>query len=68
MIVALKVRGMDNDPLVKAELIYRMRDKVIASIQSLIDVDAVIVTTSSNERSRVCMNPLIDTKWDLLMQ
>ena len=48
--------------------LYRMRDKVIASIQSLIDVDAVIVTTSSNERSRVCMNPLIDTKWDLLMQ
>jgi hypothetical protein len=59
---------MDNDPMVKAELRYRMRDKVIASIQSLIDVDAVIVTTSSNERSNVCTNPLIDTKLDLLMQ
>jgi hypothetical protein len=59
---------MDNDPMVKAELRHRMRDKVIASIQSLIDVDAVIVTTSSNERGNVCMNLLIDTKLDLLMQ
>jgi hypothetical protein len=56
-----------SDPAERRDVEHRMRVELISSLQRIINEDAVIVTSSGNDRNPVCIKLSIDTKQDLLI-